>query len=250
MVGFTKEARSAATAAFKINARRRKQEKVQEYLKQPRPCGNMACLGFLNYAQAMDGLRFCCRACSNSVVPRLSSAESKQKVSAALTKEKEPKLLSCMHCQKVFSTLNVRVTCSRECAVMLSGRRAAETMKIRGTCAGWHNRRGEPSYPEKYFMSVFQQEGIVGWKQELKVGRWFIDFAFEDIKLAVEIDGRQHDLPDRIQSDKRKDEYLESLGWKVIRVRWFNPRTEKGKEHLHPQVKSLLTYLKDHLRFA
>ncbi len=58
--------------------------------------------------------------------------------------------------------------------------------------------------------------------------------------LAVEIDGRQHEDADRKKRDEEKDKYLLDAGWKVIRIKWKNPKNEKGRQFLHPQVKSLL----------
>jgi very-short-patch-repair endonuclease len=126
---------------------------------------------------------------------------------------------------------------------MSAGRKAAETMTLRGTHSGWHTRRGQSSYPEKYFISFFEKENIAGWERDLKVGRWFIDFAFEDKKLAVEIDGRQHQDGERKQSDKIKDAYLQNKGWQVIRIVWSNPKTQSGKEALHSQIKLLKSQL-------
>lgn len=48
---------------------------------------------------------------------------------------------------------------------------------------------------------------------------YLIDFAFTDIKLAIEIDGTQHQLKKRQESDKRKDDLLLSKGWNVIRIK-------------------------------
>jgi very-short-patch-repair endonuclease len=151
--------------------------------------------------------------------------------------------LVCASCSATFKGRLGQRTCSDKCAKKIAGPKAAATMKDRGTHAGWHTRRGEASYPEKYFEDVFSKEGISGWTREKKVGRWFIDFAFSDRMIAVEIDGRQHD--ERVESDTQKDEFLRSKGWTVIRVRWYNPRTEQGREKLHPQVKKLLATLKD-----
>jgi len=45
-----------------------------------------------------------------------------------------------------------------------------------------------------------------------------VDGAFPDIKLAVEADGREwHSDPDSIEKDKRRDSYLASQGWMVLR---------------------------------
>ena len=242
MVGFTKEARDAAKIAFKKNSAVRKQKLIDDYLKSPKFCGRDGCDNALNYAQAKDGVKFCCRSCSNSAVKRLASEASREKVSRALSKPPRTEW-KCSQCQSLFTSLIKRTVCSEDCyraARVMGSRRAVETMRRNGTFSGWHNRRFEPSYPERYFMSVFENEGVVGWEREKKVGRWFIDFAFPSKMLAVEIDGRQHEDTDRKKRDEEKDKYLIDSGWKVIRIKWKNPKNEKGRQFLHPQVKALL----------
>lgn len=250
MVGFTKEAREAASKSFAVNAKIRKQQKIDEYLVNPNFCENDNCKKVLSFEQAKGKTRFCCRSCSNVVVKRLASDESRQKVSAKLTginrnKSERPKQEKvCPVCKQNFfisySKRNQK-TCSFQCGKYLGARNAAKTKTANGTHSGWHNRRMEPSYPEKYFISLFENEGIFGWEREVKIGKWFIDFAFADLKLAVEIDGRQHEDSDRKATDEKKDLFLKNLGWKVIRIQWRNPSTERGRNFLYPQIESLKT---------
>ena len=47
---------------------------------------------------------------------------------------------------------------------------------------------------------------------------YFIDFAFVDLKIAIEIDGSQHLLPERKERDEKKDLLLQENGWRVIRI--------------------------------
>lgn len=44
-----------------------------------------------------------------------------------------------------------------------------------------------------------------------------LDFALLPEKINVEIDGRTH--RDRVEQDARRDAYMRSLGWKVIRIK-------------------------------
>jgi very-short-patch-repair endonuclease len=150
----------------------------------------------------------------------------------------------CANCGNPFKGKLYQKNCSKECSKWQSGKNAAATMKANGTNSGWHTRKGEASYPEKYFEELFRKEQISGWAREKKIGRWFIDFAFENKKIALEIDGRQHDDTDRANSDKIKDEFLASNGWKVIRIRWSNPTTEAGKEKLYAQIEKVLSVLR------
>lgn len=83
-------------------------------------------------------------------------------------------------------------------------------------------KRNEPSYPEKCFIK-FLQENEYDKKylieREKSIFPYYIDFAFINEKIAVEIDGSQHLLDEeRKENDKKKDLLLTSLGWKVIRI--------------------------------
>ena len=51
---------------------------------------------------------------------------------------------------------------------------------------------------------------------------YFIDFAFIDIKVAVEIDGSQHLLEDRKMWDNKKDILLRNNNWRIFRVEATN----------------------------
>lgn len=83
----------------------------------------------------------------------------------------------------------------------------------------WNN---EPSYPEKFFMKVIANEfKDTNYTQEHPIGKYSIDFAWVDRKLAIEIDGKQHD-EDPIQRarDAQKNLLLNEQGWKLLRIKW------------------------------
>jgi very-short-patch-repair endonuclease len=77
------------------------------------------------------------------------------------------------------------------------------------------------SYPEKVFIKLLEAHGLD--KQYLIIREksffpYFVDFAFEGVNVAVEIDGAQHELPERKESDNKKDKLLNALNWRVFRV--------------------------------
>lgn len=48
-----------------------------------------------------------------------------------------------------------------------------------------------------------------------------MDFCIIDKRIDIEIDGNQHyDDIKIVESDKRRNIYLEELGWDIIRIRW------------------------------
>lgn len=83
-------------------------------------------------------------------------------------------------------------------------------------------KRNEPSYPEKCFIKFLQENNYDKKyliEREKSIFPYFIDFAFINEKLAVEIDGSQHIKDDeRKKRDVEKDELLISKGWKILRV--------------------------------
>jgi len=83
----------------------------------------------------------------------------------------------------------------------------------------WNN---EPSWPEKFFIQVIENEfEDKNYSREYPVGIYAIDFAWPDKKLAIEIDGEQHQRFDEVKArDKRKDQVLAEAGWKVLRIEW------------------------------
>ena len=93
-------------------------------------------------------------------------------------------------------------------------------------------KRNEPSYPEKCFIKFLEDNGYAQKyyiEREYSIFPYYIDFAFVDQKIAVEIDGSQHILDEkRKERDKKKDALLNSLKWSVIR---FTENTAKKDWH-------------------
>lgn len=85
----------------------------------------------------------------------------------------------------------------------------------------WRCSKNNTSYPEKCFIKYLKDRGIdkkYEIEREKSFFPYFADFAFNEIKLVVEIDGSQHLLDEeRIKRDKKKEELIKNLGWKIIR---------------------------------
>ena len=94
-----------------------------------------------------------------------------------------------------------------------------------------HHSKG-PSYPERYFAEVFTKEGIL-LDRYVRIGTYELDFADEQLKIDVEIDGNQHYSDSKVvESDKRRTSYLTALGWDIIRIRWSDYESlSKEKKH-------------------
>lgn len=103
----------------------------------------------------------------------------------------------------------------------------------------WHS--SEVSYPEKYFKEVFKNENI-NLKYHLQIGLYELDFYNEDTKKYVEIDGGTHYKKNVKEIDKRKDNYLNSLGWLGIRIKWDEYK-KLSYEEKHKIVENIRTFV-------
>jgi very-short-patch-repair endonuclease/predicted nucleic acid-binding Zn ribbon protein len=211
----------------------------------------MKCESCLNEHGGVYGSgRFCSSKCARGFSTKAKRAEINQKVSAKMVKP--PKEFKCLTCLQVFESLNRRIKngrrfCSTECAnvTSLETRKKLSENAIRlhaeGKIHAWPSRSGKkPSYAEQYFIDLFENEKIK-FEREVPLGRWYVDFLIGD--LVLEVDGKQHDYEDRAASDKLKDEYAKSQGYKVLRIKRANPRTESGKAKLYPQITILKSYI-------
>jgi very-short-patch-repair endonuclease/ribosomal protein L37AE/L43A len=83
----------------------------------------------------------------------------------------------------------------------------------------WNN---EESYPEKFFKLVIENEfNDKEYKTEYPIGIYSADFAWPHKKKVIEIDGAQHKrFSEYRERDKRKNDFLETEGWEVLRIEW------------------------------
>lgn len=197
--------------------------------------------------------RFCSRQCANS---RDRSVETRLKIGRALTKLEILSII-CQTCGKIFETKNKkRTSCSMYCfnnrefsietreKISKAARISANNRYARNDQSiGWKTRhKTARSYPEIYFKNFLDFAGLK-YEPEFPAGRFFIDFAFIDKKIALEIDGRRHHDIDVKLKDDRKDAYLESHGWRVFRIKWRNPKSEPGKRYLEEKKKEFVALL-------
>lgn len=85
----------------------------------------------------------------------------------------------------------------------------------------WKN---EPSYPEKFFMNVINNEfNDKYYQREYSFFRYSLDFAWEHKKKCIEIDGSQHErFIDYKLRDNKKDNLLKQNGWQILRIRYID----------------------------
>ena len=125
-----------------------------------------------------------------------------------------------------------------------------------GKHKGWASRN-ILSYPEKFFVDVLTNNNIfdkcktnyVVSKKDLGVenddSNYFLDFYFPDLKLDLEIDGKQHNQKDRKLSDEKRDLLLNNHGITVYRIKWKGINSIPNKEYIKKEIDKFLDFYKN-----
>lgn len=232
---------------------------INDYSKNPKLCKN--CKEPLPYNKRKN--IFCDSSCSatyNNKYRDTSYITEEFKQKAREKSSKEKKDVFCPLCNTPLTTeqkWRKRTYCSNKCRSLCVSEETNE--KIRqtkldsvknGTHKGWINRN-ILSYPEKFFIEVlnnnkltYEQNFVIN-KRDLglnDVSNYFLDFYFNDKKIDLEIDGKQHSYKDRKEKDKIRDKLLDDFGIKVYRIKWKNPTNDVNKEYLKEEIRKFLDY--------
>ncbi|SDV00073.1 Very-short-patch-repair endonuclease [Microlunatus sagamiharensis] len=110
--------------------------------------------------------------------------------------------------------------------------------------------RDEPwSAAERLCHRLLREAGISGWKANLPVRaggrRYYLDVAFADAMLVVEIDGRLHeDDVDVFENDRWRQNALVLEGWTVLRFTWAMLRDRP--DHVVQTIRDALLLTSTH----
>lgn len=233
------------------------------YSKNPSKCKE--CGSELDFERNKNSYKFCNSSCriSNSNRNRKHSKETKNKIAKTLRGKSSnrallPILVKCDECESEYNKRNRgrSIFCSDQCQQKSKSRKLSNSAKLRhkeGKLIGWQTRN-KLSYPERFFKKVLELNGFKGLfeinypvrKKELGLNsgtNYFLDFYFPHLKLDLEIDGKQHSYPDRIERDTQRDNILSRNDITVYRIKWKSINTESGKEYIKKQIEDLISYL-------
>lgn len=250
-------------------------QKVKKYLDIEKMCPQ--CNQTFTCKSAGKGFKITCsRSCSNIYFSKKRiTEESRIKKSLTLIKSninnnkigaKSREYLGigrlCKICDQLFFSSSIKTkTCSRKCADSL--RNTTEYRKLLsdkakkrvldGKHKGW-TKRPIASYAEKYFQFKLNELNIE-YKFNFAIPKsslglkcascYFLDFYFPEIKLDLEIDGKQHKIPERKLSDEKRDRLLLENGIKVFRIEWKNPSKKENKDYLDKKFAEFLEIRKN-----
>lgn len=129
------------------------------------------------------------------------------------------KIFKCVVCEKLHN--KNRKTCSDECKRTLLSNNMIERIKKTNRS---NYRRDKQSFLEKSFEDWLISNNISNYVTEKTIknhltNKWyFVDFYFPDYSLIIELDGKQHEKQKHKEKDIDRDDYLTSIGYKVVRI--------------------------------
>lgn len=196
----------------------------------------------------------CSYKCANtyfSATKHTAAANEKRRIAQLI----DPIEKTCNWCKNNFKTKRKKqIFCNRKCAASFKMSLPENQDRLRqtqlnliasGKHQGWLSRgKMKRSFPEKVSEECLNELGFQrekDFKIELLCGKWFIDFAFVERKIAIEIDGKQHQYPERIAKDKEKDAHLSSEGWAVHRIAW-KKLTKITRKELKQKLTDILVF--------
>ena len=73
------------------------------------------------------------------------------------------------------------------------------------------------------------------FRRQQSIGKYIVDFICFEKKIIIELDGGQHNEPDNISEDIKRDSFLKQSGYTVIRI-WNN--------YIYENINEVLNYIK------
>jgi very-short-patch-repair endonuclease len=91
------------------------------------------------------------------------------------------------------------------------------------------NRKGLKSYrsslrnrstsAEAVLWDILKSKNLDGrkFRRQYSIGNYIVDFCCTSEKLVIELDGNSHGEYHKIEKDKKRDQYIEGLGFSILR---------------------------------
>lgn len=92
---------------------------------------------------------------------------------------------------------------------------------------------------ERILWSRLRQQSLHGrkFRRQHPIGPYIADFACIQLWLVVEVDGATHGTDSEIAHDIRRDAYMRSLGWMVLRI--INEDVYKNLDNVLERILSI-----------
>jgi len=137
----------------------------------------------------------------------------------------------CQYCGNLFQVYQYRKDTAEHCSISCSKLNTKKETRIKIANS---IRELQKKYPELHPNHILAQKGHItkiekhikdelvkrklAFEFQFKLLSYWIDFAFPESKLAIEVDGKRwHSTDKQIQKDQIRDKRITDLGWIVMR---------------------------------
>ncbi len=102
---------------------------------------------------------------------------------------------------------------------------------------------------EKHLWYEFLQYLPLTIHRQKVIGHYIADFYIPEAQIVIELDGGQHFEPSHAEKDRKRDEYMNSLGILVLRYtngyvnRYFSDLCDDIQNHIEDRVPGFIDRL-------
>ncbi|HEX3673368.1 MAG TPA: endonuclease domain-containing protein [Rhizomicrobium sp.] len=90
--------------------------------------------------------------------------------------------------------------------------------------------RGNATGPERWlWLALRDSQTGARFRRQQPIGPYIADFCCLPLKLVIELDGSQHQLPDATARDEERTRYLTEQGCRVLRFQNSEVLTERAR---------------------
>ncbi len=102
------------------------------------------------------------------------------------------------------------------------------------------NLRQTSTRQERILWKLLRNRGFYNlkFKRQVPIGDYIVDFLCEEKKLIIELDGGQHNIPNKVLNDEKRTKFLEDEGYQVIR--FWNNDIDKNIGGVYEKLKEVL----------
>lgn len=95
-------------------------------------------------------------------------------------------------------------------------------------------------WPKDYLEHQIQIKRVSGKFQKGEVYFLYVDLAYPELKIAIEVDGSTHNYQKQKRIDRWKEKQLKNLGWSVLR--FWNEEIDTNPRKVKLRIRRFMTY--------
>lgn len=183
-------------------------------------------------------------------VKKISTVPLKPKKPPVFKAEYELNPKKCTICgnKLSWSKRNMK-TCGKTCYTKLKSIQGTDNLRKRRLSGEEFSFRKQSKLEKKFYDYLIGkgiQNNRQGFLTEVYMRKpntcyhYRLDFVFPKLKLVIEVDGKQHELPKQQKKDIIRDYYIGERGWNVLRINYYEVNKVKILDQIFDQYLKVL----------